>query len=267
MSELPKITVITVVYNAVYDIEKTIRSVIDQSYNNIEYIVIDGGSKDGTLDIIKQYTEQISLWISEPDKGIYDAMNKGIIKATGDWINFMNAGDYFYSSNSVSDMFNLPLNEYKDYAVIYGDAEFRLNSFSYIIEAQKSQPDRFMPFSHQAAFVRTELAKKNPFDTRYKIAADTEFFLRLTKEGLIFSRIPVVVCSYDSSQGISAQNEVARSKELVEMQVRHGADKNSPYYRSFIRDAYIKQFLRMILPNFIWMKMRVRKVKKQYGIK
>lgn len=267
MEKRPKITVVTVAYNAVNDIEKTIRSVIRQSYLNIEYIIIDGGSKDGTLDIIKQYEENITLWISEPDKGIYDAMNKGIDRATGDWINFMNAGDYFYSQDAIEQMFSLPDNEYNGFPVVYGDTEFRLKSFSYVIEAMESQSDRFMPFSHQAAFTCTEYAKKNKYDTSYKIAADTEFFLRLTREGMRFKHIPVVVCSYDSQRGISADNEVLRSKEIVDMQIRYGADKDSPYYKKFMRDAYLKQFLRTIIPDSIWMKIREKKVRKQLNIK
>ena len=87
------ISVVTVSYNAVATIEQTLLSVINQTYPNIEYIIIDGGSTDGTVDIIKKYADEIVYWISEPDKGIYDAMNKGIKKANGEWINFINAGD------------------------------------------------------------------------------------------------------------------------------------------------------------------------------
>jgi glycosyltransferase involved in cell wall biosynthesis len=85
----PLVTIVTVSYNVVSTIERTILSVVNQTYSNIEYIIIDGGSTDGTVDIIKKYMDKIAYWVSEPDKGIYDAMNKGILMAKGQWINFM----------------------------------------------------------------------------------------------------------------------------------------------------------------------------------
>ena len=99
------ISIVTVSYNAVLTIEQTILSVINQTYPNVEYIIIDGGSTDGTVDIIKKYADKIAYWVSEPDKGIYDAMNKGGLKTTGDFIQFLNAGDWFENEYVIEKIF------------------------------------------------------------------------------------------------------------------------------------------------------------------
>lgn len=101
----PKISVITVVYNGELLIKKTIQSVLNQTYDNVEYLIIDGESKDKTIEIVQEYKEQITNWISEPDKGLYDAMNKGLKMATGDFVLFMNAGDAFYSEKVLENAF------------------------------------------------------------------------------------------------------------------------------------------------------------------
>ena len=121
MLEKPLISIVTVSYNAVATIEQTILSVINQTYSNIEYIIIDGGSTDGTLDVIKKYADKIAYWVSEPDKGIYDAMNKGIKVATGEWINFMNCGDYFVANNTLESVFGSG-KIYKKAEILYGDS-------------------------------------------------------------------------------------------------------------------------------------------------
>lgn len=262
------VSVITVVYNGKEFIEDTIKSVLNQTYPYLEYIIIDGGSTDGTTDIIKKYDEKISLWISEPDKGIYDAMNKAIDKATGKWINFMNAGDYFYSKDSINKIFSTDI-DIDHYATIYGDAEFRLKNITYIVEASEtSDSNGFMPFSHQAAFVKSDIAKKYKFDLRYRITADTAFFLQLIKAGYSFKHIPVMVCSYDAQVGLSVQNDIKRCKELVNMQVElNGADATTPYFKKYIRNAYIKQNLKKIIPENLWNKMREREIKKKFKYK
>lgn len=104
MSYQPKISIITIVYNGIDLLEPTIKSVLQQSYSNIEYIIVDGQSSDGTLEIIKKYASKISKWISEKDKGLYDAMNKGLNLATGDFVWFMNCGDQIYASDTVEKM-------------------------------------------------------------------------------------------------------------------------------------------------------------------
>ena len=104
----PLVSIVTVVFNGEKYLEQTIQSVINQTYDNVEYIIIDGGSTDGTVDIIKNYEDRIDYWISEKDKGIYDAMNKGINLASGEWINFMNAGDIFYDEKVLNTIYINP---------------------------------------------------------------------------------------------------------------------------------------------------------------
>ena len=161
----PLISIITVVYNCKDDLEMTIKSIIDQTYPNIEYIVIDGNSNDGTIDIIKKYQNKITYWISEPDEGIYDAMNKGIRQSTGDWINFMNAGDRFYDQNILSSLFIPAPKPSTD--IIYGDTEFIYTFGKYIRKpASLTYLKESMIFCHQSSFVRTYLLKKREFNTK-----------------------------------------------------------------------------------------------------
>lgn len=214
MKNSPLISVVTVSYNAVTTIEQTILSVINQSYSNIEYIVIDGGSTDGTVDIIKKYADKITYWVSEPDKGIYDAMNKGIVVATGEWINFMNSGDLFYDNNVVDNILSACLDRKSD--VIYGN---RISSFSIACFIQYPQSlCRFsteFPIFHQSCFIKMSIMKKMKYDLRYKICADYDFFYKLWKENGIYLYINMIISICDCEFGISslAKNEIFRVKE------------------------------------------------------
>ena len=116
-----KVSIITVVRNAVGKIEPTVRSVLSQDYGNVEYIVIDGGSTDGTVDIINRYRDRMASFVSERDEGIYDALNKGVMQATGDWIGIMNAGDVFAADDVLSRIFGSSENNLCC-DVIYGDS-------------------------------------------------------------------------------------------------------------------------------------------------
>ena len=122
MIKKPLISIITVVYNGEKHLEETILSVINQTYDNVEFIIIDGSSTDGTIDIIKKYEDKIDYWISEKDSGIFDAMNKGILASKGDYINFMNAGDFFTRINLVSDVVNILNSE--EINLLYGKRKY-----------------------------------------------------------------------------------------------------------------------------------------------
>lgn len=195
MNNPPLITFITVAYNAVRDIENTILSVLNQTYPNIEYIIIDGSSTDGTLDIIKKYEDKISYWVSEPDKGIYDAMNKGTLKATGVWLNFMNAGDTFYNEQVLEKVFKD--NDWSDTDVIYGDVYVKYKGGS---KLKKPLPikhlEKGMPFCHQSSFVRTTLQQQYLFNTNYKICADYNLFHLLYRKGYIFKKIDLAIAIF-----------------------------------------------------------------------
>ena len=172
----PKITVVTVCFNAVKDIEKTILSVINQTYENIEYLVIDGGSTDGTVDIIKKYEDCITKWIGEPDKGIYDAMNKGIKMATGDRINFMNAGDEFFKSTTLDEVGRVGLDA--DYVV--GIAKYPNGRYWIPIKNDFGLKNVCQggAVNHQTSFIRKEIFEGDGYNLDYSIVADDIFFVK-----------------------------------------------------------------------------------------
>ena len=214
--QYPLISVITVSYNAVSTIEDTIRSVINQTYPNIEYIIIDGGSTDGTVDIIEKYADRISYWVSEPDKGIYSAMNKGIKIASGEWINFMNSGDSFFDSLVLAKVFSYPL----DVDIIAGKANIGLGKSWKIISP--ISPDKLSLFyfytgglCHQATFIRKSLLLENPYDETLKIVSDSKFFIQsLILNNCSYALTPVIICNYVTN-GISSDKIKNKMEHLV----------------------------------------------------
>jgi glycosyltransferase involved in cell wall biosynthesis len=205
----PLISIITVVYNGVATLEQTILSVINQTYENIEYIIIDGGSTDGTVDIIKKYEKHFAYWVREPDKGIYDAMNKGIDKATGEWINFMNSGDWFYSECVLSNIFENGENVYSD--IIYGAVYCNLKGKIVHIKPKKLKNiKKEIPFCHQASFVKRNIIPY--FDTKFKISADYDMFYKLYSKEYVFKEVNFDMVFYDGN-GFSYNNFILHSIE------------------------------------------------------
>lgn len=199
-----KISVVTVCYNAVDLIESTIRSVLMQTWGDVEYIVIDGGSTDGTIDIINNYSDRISYWISEPDKGIYDAMNKGIKAATGDYINFMNAGDTFHDEKVIEKL--VPFLNGKtvvsgNWRRCYSDGYFKLASPK-CIEVFKVE----MPICHQATFIDLRYHKKHYFNLNFRFSSDYDFFYKAWRNGEPFYFVEIIVVDFLEAQGASTNN-------------------------------------------------------------
>lgn len=180
----PKISIVTVCYNAVHTIEQTILSVSNQTYQNIEYIIIDGGSTDGTVEIIKRYESHFSYWISESDKGIYDAMNKGIKKTSGEWVIFMNSGDLFVDKTVLENVFLRDSHSNSEVLVLYGSyKEINNDIISNEIKPLNICTLKYkMPFCHQSTFVKGEILKKYLFDSSLRIAADFKLFNSIYKK-------------------------------------------------------------------------------------
>lgn len=172
--ESPLISIITVVFNGEKCLEETILSVINQNYSNLEYIIIDGASTDGTIDIIKKYEDRIDYWVSEKDRGIYDAMNKGILASNGDYINFMNAGDFFTRINLVNDIVEILNSEEID--LLYGDVYKGSGNYSSCNIKHKTQ-FVYRTICHQAIFAGKKCFDKNMFDVKYQWLADYKWLL------------------------------------------------------------------------------------------
>ena len=172
----PKISIIIVVFNGAKTIEKTLESVLGQTWRNLELIVVDGGSADETLEILKKIQNPVLSWTSEPDKGIYDAMNKGLQKATGDWIYFLGADDEFYDRKVLSSVFEEAHFENIDF--IYGNV--KSDAFKGIYDGVFNYNKLLIKnISHQAIFYHKNIFRKNGnFNLKYKSHADWDFNLR-----------------------------------------------------------------------------------------
>lgn len=198
---LPKISVVTINYNMGSELAGTIESVLAQNYSNLEYIVIDGGSTDNSVEVIKRYPT-INYWISEPDKGRYYAMNKGVEAATGDWVIFINSGDRFHDPSVVRDVFQ---QDHSDTELVYGHVLRRYPSegVERVIPAQSldTLPLR-MPCSHQSLFARRPLLLEHPFSVELSITADHEFMLRAIIAGSHVKKVERTISIF-STGGIS----------------------------------------------------------------
>lgn len=207
------VTIATVCFNAAASIEKTILSVLEQTYADMEYIVIDGGSSDGTCDIIQKYRDRIDYFVSEPDCGVYDAMNKAASVAKGEWILFMNSGDTFYSPDSISDVFRNEISA--ETGVLYGDTIFANGDIRTLKRHGDEKIHSVMPSCHQSIFCRTRLLRENPFDLKYRYAADYDFFYRLKCLGVQNQFTETIVAVYDDSCGLSKQDRYKVKKEML----------------------------------------------------
>lgn len=240
-------SIITVTYNAEDVLERTILSVISQLYRDIEYIIIDGNSSDRTVDIIKEYKNRISYWISEPDKGLYDAMNKGLQAATGDYVWFLNAGDVFKTENTISELANIAVqSSIPD--ILYGETDL-IDSEGRIIGSRRLKiPDHLtwksfkkgMLVSHQAFVVKRTIAPL--YDLQYRFSSDFDWCIKCMKqaENIVNSRLTLVDYLYE---GLTTSNRAASLKERYAIMCK--------YYGTFATSIWHLWFA----VRFYWAKM------------
>ncbi len=195
---MPKVSVITVSYQAADCITYTINSVLSQSYSHIEYIIVDGSSKDGTTAIIEQYSTKIAHYLSEPDKGIYDAMNKGLQLATGDYVLFMNAGDEFYDAGTIANTFQKT--PYAD--IYYGQTRLIHSDRTDAGERWHIAPEQLdwksfkkgMLVCHQAIFIRRTIVA--PYDLKYRFSGDIDWIINCLKRAKTIVYTQSYICKY-----------------------------------------------------------------------
>lgn len=232
----PLISIITIAYNSGKFIEETIESVINQTYDNVEYIIIDGGSTDGSLDIIKKYEDKIDYWISEKDSGIYDAMNKGIALAKGDWINFMNTSDKFYSNDTIKNAINVMTDKEVNY---YGDTVYANKLSTYVFNSKIEQKSNFLnhnTFSHQAIFYSLRSVINTGFyNTKIKISSDFDFTYRVFLNHK-FIKINEII-SYCLLDGVSGTQAVQSFKDRM-----HTFWASKSYLYHFLLSLYFPFF-------------------------
>lgn len=218
------ISIITVTYNAQATLERTIKSVCEQSYGGIEYVIIDGASKDSTIEIIKRYDTQISHWVSEPDGGLYDAMNKGIQMATGDYIWFLNAGDTLKNNDIVQQVIDMA-NKHNLPHIIYGETDLVDIADNYLGARRLKAPEQLtwksfrvgMLVCHQAFIMKRTEA---PFyDLRYRFSADFDWCIRCMKQGgtIVNSHLRLVNYLYE---GLTTHNRKTSLKERYAIMVK-----------------------------------------------
>lgn len=213
----PKFSIITVTFNAEKVLEETVRSIVSQTYKNIEYIIVDGASTDKTLSVIKKYRTHIHTLVSEPDKGLYDAMNKGIQAASGDYLCFLNAGDSFHEDDTLQLMVHsLGGKELPD--ILYGETEIVDSNGHFIRMRRLSAPEQLnwksfkqgMLVCHQAFFARRTLAE--PYNLQYRFSADFDWCIRIMKKARTLHNTHLVIIDY-LEEGMTTQNHKASLRE------------------------------------------------------
>ena len=255
-------SIIVVSLNTKKKLQKTLESIYAQEiYNkNYEIIVVDGLSNDGTLEEILKSNDKIDKLIIEKDSGIYDAMNKGIKHARGEWVIFLNSGDLFYENDILQKIYSLKLGESD---VIYGNTLVNNNNLKYKVDGKNLNDNSInIPFCHQSSFVKGYLLKKYNFNLGYKICADFDFFIKIFKKNFVFIKIDLIISTVESG-GLSDQKRFGVFFENLKIVFRNALlFKNSFKIIYFFLILLLSKFIKIMLPNIIIQQILRKKYKK-----
>lgn len=213
-----KLSIITINFNNKAGLQKTIDSIVSQTWRDFEWIVVDGGSTDGSKELIEKYAQQgcFAWWCSEPDKGAYNAMNKGIAQAKGEYLNFMNSGDKFHENKTLEQIF---LFKERHADILYGESKYIYDDREVVYSIE--QPillNRLIlkNISHQAEFIKTTLLREKGYDESYKFFADWKKNIELLMKNSSYDNLDLVVCDYDTT-GISSKITLETKQEKTRM--------------------------------------------------
>ena len=198
-----KLSIITVNLNNKEGLKKTFKSIISQTYKDYEWIVIDGGSTDGSKELIEEYRQYFSFWISESDKGVFNAMNKGLAHVSGEFVNFMNSGDVFYESTTLEKVFS----EHLEGDMVYGNWLISKDGKMIFVQAPDNVTLDFFyekNICHQAMFIKSLILKKEGYDENFRIVADWVRWIKMLLDGQTTQHIDHTICIYDKNNGLSS---------------------------------------------------------------
>lgn len=251
-----KISVITVVFNDVSNIRETIESFFSQTWEDKEYIIIDGGSTDGTVEIIKEYADKLAYWCSEKDQGIYDAMNKAILHVTGDWINFLNSGDIYCSNDSLEKAITeIPSSENIDF--VYGNSMMRekYSDIPIYADSNTNQLEYYPIFRHGSSLINAETQKRFKFNLNkeksFSYALDWDMIYRCYHEGCSFKKINTFIQVYSKDGTSSHSFKSIWYNYKITTQYRFSFKKTTYAIKKLLREIFNKLGIRKIAADFV----------------
>jgi glycosyltransferase involved in cell wall biosynthesis len=252
-----KVSIVTVVYNGDKFLEQTILSVLNQTYKNIEYIIIDGGSTDKTVEIIKKYENSLACWVSEKDRGIYDAMNKGVLKATGELVGIINSDDFYSETTSVENIVAAYQNNCTP-DILYGNIKFfnPETNQTKVIYPSVLNLNKDMTLNHPSCFLRVDLYKSKLFDINFKICADYDLILFFYLNGKKLLYVDKMITTMRI--GGASDNFKLSTKEVFMVQKKH-------FSTLLASKNYIIRHVKRLLKNILLIGVSGKKIESMKG--